>query len=60
MNAQELTKETALLKETIKNLIKRYDELESQIKQYDKLFEDVVRIINKLEKDIDMLKRWRG
>lgn len=60
MNAQELTKETALLKETIKNLIKRYEELETQIKQHDKLFEELVRITNKSEKEIDMLKRWRG
>lgn len=41
-------------------LYERIDELESQIKQHDKLFEEVVRITNKSEKDIDMLKRWRG
>lgn len=41
-------------------LYERIDELEHQIKQHDKLFEELVRIINKSEKDIDMLKRWRG
>ena len=41
-------------------LYERINELESQIKQHDKLFEEVVRIINKSEKEIDMLKRWRG
>ena len=41
-------------------LYERIDELESQIKLHDKLFAEVVRITNKSEKDIDMLKRWRG
>ena len=57
---EELIETIEHYEKRITYLYERIDELESQIKQHDKLFEEIIRITNKSEKDIDMLKRWSG
>ena len=53
MTTKELTDVVYKLNETIA-------ELELKCNSYERLFKENIEIINKLERDIDMLKRWRG
>lgn len=60
MTTKELTEEQNNLKEKIDKLEVALFYIKKQLKIHDSLFEETKDLINKSERDIDMLKRWRG
>ena len=60
MTTKELTEEQNNLKEKIDKLEVALFYIKKQLKIHDSLFEETKDQINKSERDIDMLKRWRG
>lgn len=64
MTTKELTEELNNLKEKIDTTLYKVEDavldIKKKLKIHDNLFDETKDLINKAEREIDMLKRWRG